>query len=198
MTKTFQEQALELGLTREQIADHAWGNGGVGDATLSYLRNRPEDVTVQQAMENVRGLDFQQIRDIVNFTKKGVDELRLTPTQLYMGRFGKDQFERIQSGEKYKTVMPDAFKRISELPSQKAYTQGATLGALGSAKPNTELGVNWGNLPVDLANIVASALDSTDGRSLANTTTKARDQAKSFQQQVIGGGSGCEGDKSRG
>ena len=59
-------QALKLGLTRDQLGDHKWDNddygGRTGEQTLKYISERPGGTTAPEAMDNIRGLQGNQIQ----------------------------------------------------------------------------------------------------------------------------------------
>jgi hypothetical protein len=171
-----QIEALELGLTREQMANHGWGHSDTAQETLRYLRNRPDNVTVEQAMENVRGLSGDQIQNICEFQQRGIEELGFTPIQVRMGRFGQEQFERINNGEKYKVVMQKAFERMSNLETEKAYVRGATAIALSAV------------MPLNMGRIVGEFTTLSTGGILAQTSksaSKSANDERSIAQEIM-------------
>ncbi len=132
----YQILAMSLGLTREQIQGHGWYNKFEdhyqAEATLKYLRNRPADVSVQQAMNNIRGLFGKEIYSIVKAMQIGIGLLKLSNRQVYSCRFDKTKFNRIQEGETYEAVCKEGHEVILAMEKTR---QKYTIGAVSKAFP---------------------------------------------------------------
>lgn len=126
-------------------------------------------MTVQKAFKNIKGLHGLNIEVIRDFQEKGIKELGLTPTHVYMGRFGKKQFESMSIFcRSYASVMPEAHWEMLQL----AYTAGATAGALSNYVPHED-GILMGGF-----------VSRLEGGRLAQTCKAARDAAEAEHSRV--------------
>ncbi|MCD6034458.1 MAG: hypothetical protein K0R63_199 [Rickettsiales bacterium] len=124
----YQIMAVKLGLTRAELEGHNWEEVGGGLWAFQFLAKRlKQDVSVQEAMEQIRGLDKDAINRIMNYQEKGIKELGLTPLQVSIRRFDQPQFDAIKAGKKYQEVMPEAYEAIRGLEN---YTEGAVKAIL--------------------------------------------------------------------
>ena len=132
----YQILAMSLGLTRKQIQGHGWYNehqdGYQAEATLKYLHNRPVDVSVHQAMNNIRGLFGRDIYSIVKAMQRGVRVLNLSNRQVYSCRFDETKFNRIQNGETYEAACKEGHEAILAMEKTR---QKYTIGAASKAFP---------------------------------------------------------------
>ncbi|MCE3233799.1 MAG: hypothetical protein K0R98_2056, partial [Rickettsiaceae bacterium] len=175
----YKDEAIRLGLTRDEVESakevilpglplkDKWTDYEFGEWAIRYLRECPSDVSIHQAWENIKDVRCADMEDIVRvYRERGVTELGFTPTHVYMGRFGKEQFDAIKSGKTYKDAMPEAYKKVCELETEKAFTRGASAGVLDNILL-AEIGLNVGRF-----------LSRSDGGSLACTNKAGRDFAE--------------------
>ena len=170
----FQIEAIELGLTREDLEGHNW-NAADGSEALNYLRNRPlNDVSAQQAMNNIRGLANMQIKALRDARYEGM-EFGITATQAYVTVFDQDKLRRIRDGESYRDVAPEGYEAILKIEQRKQqYAVGATSGFLEAKDLNP-----------DLANKIAPHLTPEAGGVLARITKKTAAEARTFKQKEM-------------
>lgn len=117
----YQADAALLGLPQKKMQGHNWTDRA-GVETITYLRNRPKTISIEQAMDNIRGLGSSQILDIKRYQKRGIEELNLTPEQVYIRKFGEREFNAISAGQSYEQVMPKAFNALLNLSQHQGYT----------------------------------------------------------------------------
>ncbi len=191
----YQILAMSLGLTRKQIQGHGWYNehqdGYQAEATLKYLHNRPVDVSVQQAMNNIRGLFGRDIYSIVKAMQRGVRVLNLSNRQVYSCRFDETKFNRIQNGETYEAVCKEGHEAILAMEKTR---QKYTIGAASKAFPlmmefaNKAIGIKEAKregeeVKEELKNPVikiASYLTVSDAIKLAQVTKETLNTARFF------------------
>jgi hypothetical protein len=163
-----------LGLTREDLEGHNW-NATDGSEALNYLRNRPlNDVSAQQAMNNIRGLANMQIQALRDARYQGM-EFGITTTQAYVTVFDQDKLQRIRDGESYRDVAPEGYEAILKIEQRKQqYAVGATSGFLEAKDLNPDLAVK-----------IAPHLTPEAGEVLARITKKTAVEARTFKQKEM-------------
>ncbi len=178
----YQIFAMSFGLKRNQLQGHNWdnehGTGFQAEINLEYLRNRPDNVFVQQAMNNIRGFNVREIRSMINAQKRGIMSLNLTIEQVYICEFNETHYDRIAEGEAYEVVCPEGHKAILEMKKLKQeYAIGAASSALYlMAKGNNKEGIAL----TDPGSIIASNLTFEEAKMLSQTSRKIYNNALSF------------------
>ena len=170
----YQIFAMSFGLKRNQLQGHNWdnehGTGFQAEINLEYLHNRPDNVFVQQAMNNIRGFNVREIRSMINAQKRGIMTLNLTIEQVYICEFNETHYDRIAEGEAYEVVCPEGHKAILEMKKLKQeYAIGAASSALYlMAKGNIKEGIAL----TDPGSIIASNLTFEEAKMLSQTSKK--------------------------
>ena len=59
-----QIELTSLGLSLDDLKGHHWNWRGVYDYSIAYLKNHPRHLSIQQAMDNIRGLECIEISAI--------------------------------------------------------------------------------------------------------------------------------------
>jgi BarA-like signal transduction histidine kinase len=183
-----QIKAMELnrnigrGLTKEQLLQgHDWNNEHQAEATLNYLRKCPVDVSLSQAMDNIRGFESGKIKSMIKAYNRGINELKLTNEQVYIRRFDQVMFDRIKKGETYEAVCKEAYKEVEK---RKRCTIGAASGAFqlmmeGLGGVGQEVKKLEGRSLEDLGQPIAQYLTSRDCQNMAQAAKAIFEKSRS-------------------
>lgn len=184
----FQIQAMTLGLARKDLEGHIWDNEILranhnpsnpnnkrADLTLEYISDRPNDISAQEAMNNIRGLNGEEIENVINAQKLGI-RVGLSDIETYVVRLTMDQVLRIINGELYRDVVPEGHKTILEMEQKKQYAIGATSGLMASIGLKGE---------EELATIITPLLKPIDIINLSRANKETRDSAVTFAKREI-------------
>jgi hypothetical protein len=168
-----QIQAIDLGLTREQLAGHNWNNRIyelTADKTLEYLRKCPDELSKGQAIENIKTLNGYQIKDIMDLQKEAMEN-GLTVLQVYVVNLNREQVDKIKNGETYENVVPLGHNKILLIEERKQFGMGATAGFINSINQTNGHGQ-------DLSKILSNHLTVEKQILLAQVNKTASESAR--------------------
>ena len=185
----FQIEAMTLGLAKKDLEGHIWDNEILranrgnrpnpdsrrANLTLQYLRDRPNDISAQEAMNNIRGLNGEEIESAINTQKLGI-RVGLSDIETYVVRLTMDQVLRIMNGELYKNVVPEGHEAILKMEQKKQYAVGAISGLMASIGLKGE---------EELATIITPLLKPIDIINLSRANKETRDSAVTFAKREI-------------
>ena len=159
-----QIRAVRSGLDRNNMQDHDWTNternSNAGEATARYIEGKPDGVDAQQVMDNIRGLNGNQIEEVIGHMDNGRTNLLLSDEELYRERFDREQYDRVA-------------EQIKE-----AKKEGAVSGMFSP-------GVEDIDIPQDVAKNIARYLDDADIVNVSSTKQSARDGNQASHAEKI-------------